>query len=440
MERHLFRRRRPAITPSRDSRRPTRPRGSARIPIGRWRRREADRFEPAFLAAIDRAHGLRAGRAAAERRGVEQHCSARRCRRVEDAPTQRLACSRRRRAPRLGGASRERASFRATPPRAEHGGDRLASLWIVDRRDRGRGRCWRFQPEIRGAVWPRSIGTAGLPSPADPRRAAIAARCRRPPHSRTCSGDASATTRRRRRPDAAEGDHRAGAAAAADARAALERADEAARRRARDGGRGANRGGAGRPAGPRARGAPVVRSGGASYVGQVADGKRQGLGVADLANGEHQAGDWQADQLNGLGTVRLADDTRYAGQWRDGQSTGLGVREKPGVERAEGNFVMGRLEGLGRASHAGRAQLSSNPANSAPMSWRGRASRHVGDGERYEGGFRGGRRQRLRPGDGGGRQGARPAAGKTESASNQRLERDGMEVAARRLQPMHAPP
>ena len=86
---------------------------------------------------------------------------------------------------------------------------------------------------------------------------------------------------------------------------------------------------------------------GASYIGQVADGKRQGLGVADLANGERQAGAWQADQLNGLGTVRLADDTRYAGQWRDGQSTGLGVREKPGVERAEGNFVMGRLEGLG---------------------------------------------------------------------------------------------
>ena len=114
---------------------------------------------------------------------------------------------------------------------------------------------------------------------------------------------------------------------------------------------------------------------GASYIGQVADGKRQGLGVADLTDGERQAGVWQADQLNGLGTVRLADDTRYAGQWRDGQSTGLGVREKPGVERAEGNFVMGRLEGLGVRRHARRAQPDRSPGSSMAMPWKVQASK-----------------------------------------------------------------
>ena len=130
---------------------------------------------------------------------------------------------------------------------------------------------------------------------------------------------------------------------------------------------------------------------GASYVGQVVDGKRQGLGVADLANGEHQAGVWQADQLNGLGTVRLADDTRYAGEWREGQSTGLGVREKPGVERAEGNFVMGRLEGPGvRRTLADPNVVQSGEFRADALE--GPGVEQVVDRERYEGGFRGGRR------------------------------------------------
>jgi hypothetical protein len=130
--------------------------------------------------------------------------------------------------------------------------------------------------------------------------------------------------------------------------------------------------------------------GGANYVGQVADGKRQGLGVVDLTNGERQAGDWQADRLNGLGTVRLEDDTRYAGQWRDGQSTGLGSREKPGVERAEGNFVAGRLEGLGMR----RTLAEPNTVQSGEFHGdllEGPGVETVGD-QRYEGSFRAGKR------------------------------------------------
>lgn len=129
---------------------------------------------------------------------------------------------------------------------------------------------------------------------------------------------------------------------------------------------------------------------GASYIGQVAEGKRQGLGVADLADGERQAGLWQVDQLDGLGTVRLADDSRYAGQWRDGQSTGLGVREKPGVERDEGNFVRGRLEGLGvRRTLADPNVVQSGEFHADVLD--GPGVETVG-GERYEGLFRAGQR------------------------------------------------
>ena len=132
--------------------------------------------------------------------------------------------------------------------------------------------------------------------------------------------------------------------------------------------------------------------GGASYIGQVVDGKRQGLGVAELGNGERQAGDWDADRLNGLGTVRLSDDTRYAGQWRDGQSTGLGVRERPGIERSEGNFVAGRLEGPGvRRTLTDPNVVQSGEFQSDQLD--GPGVEAIGDRERYAGGFRNGRRQ-----------------------------------------------
>ena len=130
---------------------------------------------------------------------------------------------------------------------------------------------------------------------------------------------------------------------------------------------------------------------GASYIGQIADGKRQGLGVAEFTSGERQAGEWVADRLQGLGTVRLADDQRYSGQWQAGKSTGLGVREKPGSERAEGNFVDGRLEG------PGQRRTLSEPNTVLAGEWRGDSLdgpgvETVGDRERYEGEFRGSRR------------------------------------------------
>ena len=90
--------------------------------------------------------------------------------------------------------------------------------------------------------------------------------------------------------------------------------------------------------------------------------------------------------------MRLGDDSRYAGQWNDGQSTGLGVREKPGVERSEGNFVAGRLEGLG----VRRTLTEPNVVQSGEFQadvLDGPGVETIGDRERYEGGFRNGRRQ-----------------------------------------------
>jgi len=176
--------------------------------------------------------------------------------------------------------------------------------------------------------------------------------------------------------------------AVGEARAMLDRADEAAR--AARAMAGEARIVAARAARPDLENSErLTYDGGASYVGQIADGKRQGLGVATLANGEFQSGDWSDDRLNGLGTVRLPDETRYTGQWRDGQSTGLGVREKPGAERAEGNFVGGRLEGFA----VRRTLVEPNVVQAGEFHGDmldGPGVERVGEREKYEGGFRNG--------------------------------------------------
>jgi serine/threonine protein kinase len=337
---------------------------------------EGDRFAPAFLAAIDRAMAF----APADRPQSVEAWSAlfgAALPKVQDAPTQRLAYGAGVSPPRLGGASRESAeSPLAAPPRSKSrrwsSGARVWSVVVI----MAALTLWRFQPEIRTLLAGARTESVAPPTPTAQLPAV-------PPAAQPQAPPPAA-------PDTSKAIIERAQRAAAEARLVLERADEASRTaRSMAGEARIVAARAARPDLERAE--RLSYDPGASYIGQVADGKRQGLGVADLANGERQAGVWQADQLNGLGTVRLADDTRYAGQWRDGQSTGLGVREKPGVERTEGNFVMGRLEGLGvRRTLAEPNVVQSGEFHGDALEGPGLET--VGDREHYEGGFRAGKR------------------------------------------------
>jgi serine/threonine protein kinase len=337
---------------------------------------EGDRFAPAFLAAIDRAMAF----APADRPQSVEAWSAlfgAALPKVQDAPTQRLAYGAGVSPPRLGGASRESAeSPLAAPPRSRSrrwsSGARVWSVVVI----MAALTLWRFQPEIRTLLAGARTESVAAPTPTAQLPAV-------PPAAQPQAPPPAA-------PDTSKAIIERAQRAAAEARLVLERADEASRTaRSMAGEARIVAARAARPDLERAE--RLSYDPGASYIGQVADGKRQGLGVADLANGERQAGVWQADQLNGLGTVRLADDTRYAGQWRDGQSTGLGVREKPGVERTEGNFVMGRLEGLGvRRTLAEPNVVQSGEFHGDALEGPGLET--IGDREHYEGGFRAGKR------------------------------------------------
>ena len=407
-----------SITRSRDSRRPTRPRASARIPIGRWPRSQAIASSRPFLAAIDRALAFAPDDRPQSVADVERRCSASRC------PGSRM---RRRNALPTAPASRRRAwaapAAKVTSlPCRRRGRDRRRRSSVRALLDR-RCRAGHADAVALPAGDPHAVESA--PSPIE---RSVARR-----DDAVAAGDSGATarTRSRRRDRAAidptrrcaEGDRSSRPSAPPSKRARCStRAEEAAGTARASGGRGAHRGGAGRRGRTSSTPSACRTIRGASYVGQVVDGKRQGLGVAELANGERQAGDWQADQLNGLGTVRLADDTRYAGQWRDGQSTGLGVREKPGVERAEGNFVDGPPRRARRAAHAGRAQrgaIRRIPRRSAGGAGRrDRSATASATKAAFAAASGNGYGQVTAP-----TARSQPAAGRTESASNQRLER-----------------
>jgi serine/threonine protein kinase len=130
---------------------------------------------------------------------------------------------------------------------------------------------------------------------------------------------------------------------------------------------------------------------GSTYVGQVADGKREGLGVLEFKDRDRQVGEWKANVLNGLGVEQLIDGPRYEGKWSNGLPAGLGVREKPGAERAEGNFASGKLEGLGtRRVLTEPTMVQTGEFKSDALD--GLGVETLANGERFQGTFRAGKR------------------------------------------------
>lgn len=354
---------------------------------------QADRFDQTLLAAIDSGLAF-----APEQRPQTvadwsvQFGTA--LPQVDDAPTQRLPGVTT--APRLSGVSREHLEPISMPPPPDRPRSKVGVWMLVAFIAAAAVALWRYQPEIRGLLAgtpPSGSTVAEAPSPPagiQPPAAVPAAPATLPPVAPPSAPPAAVPPAV---PDQSVQKTLIDQAqrAATEARALLDRADEASK--AARAMAGEARIVAARAARPDLENAERLSyDGGASYVGQAVAGKRQGLGVAELANGERQAGDWDADRLDGLGIVRLGDDSRYAGQWNDGQSTGLGVREKPGVERSEGNFVAGRLEGLG----VRRTLTEPNVVQSGEFQadvLDGPGVETIGDRERYEGGFRNGRRQ-----------------------------------------------
>jgi serine/threonine protein kinase len=353
---------------------------------------QADRYDQTFLAAIDRGlafvpterpQSVEAWRALF---GASLPSS-------DEAPTRRMAplpeVPRTGAAPRLGGARRgEEVAAAVSPSQPSRFPTKLLALVVVV--VAAAAAFWFLKPKIgqlqasapsvaTPTPLPSPVPVPSTPAPSTPPKAPV-------PQTSTAATPAAAAS------EAAQPDKdllREAQRAADEARAVFEKAKDAA---------AAARTMAGEARITAARAAQatlenaqrITLDDGGSYTGQLADGKKQGLGVLDAKDGDRR-GEWQNDLMNGRGTQRLPDGSRYEGQWREGQSTGLGVMEKPGVERDEGNFVAGKLEG------PGLHRTLADPALVQMGEWHndqldGPGVETVGDGERYEGQFRSGKR------------------------------------------------
>lgn len=98
---------------------------------------------------------------------------------------------------------------------------------------------------------------------------------------------------------------------------------------------------------PTAMRAVIVRETGEIYVGDVADGERNGKGRIVSATGEIYSGDWRDGQPHGHGIFAWPDGTRYVGGFVDGGVAGYGVLTHPDGTLYEGLFADGRLNGHG---------------------------------------------------------------------------------------------
>ncbi|MBS0525122.1 MAG: protein kinase [Proteobacteria bacterium] len=363
--------------------------------------REARSYDKAFLAAIDSALAF-----APEQRPQSvadwSKLFGLSLPRAHDAPTHRMEQPGTGLAPRLGGVSRETRQPLVPLPPPPAPRQRSTMRWIMAALLLViAATAWRYRAEVRDlamallpssglpapsqASVPPSTSTPGTPepTPAQTGAPAQAPTALPPPSAAPASTPPTVTPA----PKALEEPARQAGAkarevfdkareAATAARAMASEARIAATRAALPGLENAER---------------VTGDDGSSYIGQLADGKRSGLGVLVYKGNDTQAGEWKDNVLNGRGTEHLSDGPVYEGQWNNGVPNGLGVRDKPGSERAEGNFVAGRLEGLGTRHALTEPTVTQSGEFKADM-LDGLGVETLANGERYEGTFRNGKR------------------------------------------------
>jgi serine/threonine protein kinase len=356
---------------------------------------EARSYDKAFLAAIDGALAF-----APEQRPQSvaewSKLFGLSLPRAHDAPTQRMDQPAAGGAPRLGGVSRETHQPLVPPPPPPEPRQRSATPWILLALLLViAATAWRYQGQVRDLVMaalPSSAPTAPAQASAPPAATPAPASTSEPTQTPTAlpAPSAAPTPAPPTVAPTQAALEQPAQQAGAKARAVLDKAKEAAtaaRAMASEA-----RITATRAAQPDLENAQrVTGDDGSSYVGQVADGKRSGLGVLVYKDNDTQAGEWKDNVLNGRGTEHLSDGPVYEGQWSNGVPAGLGVRDKPGSERAEGNFVAGRLEGLGTRHVLTEPTVTQTGEFKADM-LDGYGVETLANGERYEGAFRNGKR------------------------------------------------
>ncbi|CAK0897867.1 unnamed protein product [Prorocentrum cordatum] len=88
--------------------------------------------------------------------------------------------------------------------------------------------------------------------------------------------------------------------------------------------------------------------GGATYSGQIVEGRAHGRGRFALPGGDNYEGEFAFDQANGEGTWRGTDGRVFTGQWLNDTQHGEGTEVLANGRTYTGSFVAGQKQGDGR--------------------------------------------------------------------------------------------
>jgi len=129
---------------------------------------------------------------------------------------------------------------------------------------------------------------------------------------------------------------------------------------------------------------------GGTYVGQVANGKREGLGMLTDPTAGRFSGQWREDRFVGLGTW-AQEEKSFSGQWLGGKGTRLGVADFGNVKtigkHEDWNLRLGVLE---QEDASPKKTQSGHFLPGAVID--GLGVEETDAGERYEGEFLNGKR------------------------------------------------
>lgn len=86
---------------------------------------------------------------------------------------------------------------------------------------------------------------------------------------------------------------------------------------------------------------------GATYLGGVVDGMRDGVGTYITPAGMSYRGGWVKNKMEGFGTIKFSNGSTYVGNWLEGKRDGYGTFFLPGEWTYEGGWQNDQWNGHG---------------------------------------------------------------------------------------------
>ena len=126
-------------------------------------------------------------------------------------------------------------------------------------------------------------------------------------------------------------------------------------------------------------------AGGANYVGEYKDGKRNGRGAYTFASGEKYVGEFKDGEYHGQGTHTFLNGNKYVGEFKDDKRNGQGTYTFANGNKYVGGFRDGKRNGQGTLTFPDGDKYVGEYKDDK---YHGQGTYTFANGNKYVGGFR----------------------------------------------------